>query len=165
MSITDYPETISPSREDADLAKNSSRVLSRFAKRLSRSPHAVGAQPSIRVQVQGDGDSPDEETVSIPASAFRLFMDILNQMAKGNAITLIPVHAELTTQEAAEILNVSRPFVVKLIDDKKLPCKMVGTHRRVLFSDLMDYKKAIDRDRLKSLDELAKQAQELNMGY
>jgi excisionase family DNA binding protein len=86
-------------------------------------------------------------------------------MAQRNAVTLIPVHAELTTQQAAELLNVSRPFVIKLIEDKVLPCKMVGTHRRVLFSDLMQYKQTIDAERLKVLEELAAQAQELGMGY
>jgi excisionase family DNA binding protein len=92
-------------------------------------------------------------------------LEILNQMAQGNAVTIIPIHAELTTQQAADVLNVSRPFVIKLIEDKALPCKMVGTHRRVLFSDLMAYKRAIDAERLKVLDELAAQAQELGMGY
>jgi len=86
-------------------------------------------------------------------------------MAQGNAVTIIPVHAELTTQQAAEILNVSRPFVIKLIEERTLPCKMVGTHRRVLFSDLMNYKRKMDADRLKVLEELAAQAQELGMGY
>lgn len=86
-------------------------------------------------------------------------------MANGDAITLIPIHAELTTQQAAEILSVSRPFVIKLLEERKLPFKMVGTHRRILFKDLQEYKKKIDEERLKTLDELAAQAQELKMGY
>ncbi len=115
--------------------------------------------------MQADGKKPDAESVTIPAAAFRLLMDILNQMAQGNAVTIMPVHAELTTQQAAEILNVSRPFVIKLIEDKALPCKMVGTHRRILFSDLMEYKRKIDAERLKVLEDLAGQAQQLGMGY
>jgi len=148
-------DAISPTPEDADLARVSSRALARFA----------GSQPQVSIRVQADGLHPEDESVTIPVPAFQLLMSILNQMAQGNAVTVIPVHAELTTQQAAELLNVSRPFVIKLIDEKALPCKMVGTHRRVLFSDLMDYKRNVDADRLRVLDELAAQAQELGMGY
>ena len=86
-------------------------------------------------------------------------------MSKGNAVTFIPIHAELTTQQAADFLNVSRPFVVKMIEEKKLPCRKVGTHRRVLFQDLVEFKRKTNEDRAKTLEELAKQAQDLNMGY
>jgi len=155
LVIAEYDETISPTPEDADLARQSSRALSRFSGRPSQ----------VSILVQSDGDHPEAQTVTVPASVFRVLMDVLNQMAQGNAVTIIPVHAELTTQQAAEILNVSRPFVIKLIEERTLPCKMVGTHRRVLFSDLMNYKRKMDADRLKVLEELAAQAQELGMGY
>jgi excisionase family DNA binding protein len=152
--LLDFPETVAPSEDDSRLAEESSRRLTRF----------LGKQrKGFRLRVQAD-DEP-EETVAIPTSAFRLLNDILTEMAKGNAVTLIPVHAELTTQQAADILNVSRPFLIRLVEEGRIPCRKVGTHRRIRFQDLLQYKRQIDRDRTKALEELAAQAQELNMGY
>jgi excisionase family DNA binding protein len=152
--LLDFPETVAPSEDDSRLAEESSRRLTKFLGK-----HRKG----FRLRVQAD-DEP-EETVAIPTSAFRLLNDILTEMAKGNAVTLIPVHAELTTQQAADILNVSRPFLVRLVEEGRIPCRKVGTHRRIRFQDLLQYKRQIDRDRTKALEELAAQAQELNMGY
>ena len=94
-----------------------------------------------------------------------LLMRILTEMAEGNAVTLMPIHAELTTQQAASILGVSRPFFIKQMKEKLIPYRRIGTHRRVRFQDLMDYKNRFDAERAKALEELAAQAQELNMGY
>lgn len=153
-ALLDLPETIAPNEEDARLAEESSRRLTRLVGKQRR---------GVRLRVQTDNEP--EEAVSIPASAFRLLNDILTEMAKGNAVTVIPIHAELTTQQAADLLNVSRPFLVRLIEEGKIPCRKVGTHRRIRFQELMQYKRGADRERLKALDALAAQAQELDMGY
>jgi len=78
---------------------------------------------------------------------------------------LIPLHAELTTQEAASLLNVSRPFLIKLIEKGKIPFHKIGADRRILFVDLLKFKTHADDTSNKALDELVKQAQEFHMGY
>jgi excisionase family DNA binding protein len=106
-----------------------------------------------------------QETIVIPAAAARLFKDILLQMSEGNEVTIMPRQVELTTQQAADLLNVSRPFLIGLLDGGKIPCRKVGTHRRISAKDVLSYKRAIEAASNRALDELAKQAQELNMGY
>jgi len=152
-TIADITEPVTPSEKDTALAKESSRQLAPL----------LGARKELALQILDDGHP--SEPVRVPMAAARLLMYILTEMAKGNAVTLIPMQAELSTQEAADLLNVSRPFLVKLLDDGKMPSRKVGTHRRVLFSDLMTYKKASEHDRQKALEGLASEAQELNMGY
>ncbi len=154
-SMSDLPHSETPTAADALLAQEGSRLLARLVTEKSKKPL------QMRIQVP----SGKEETVSLPASALRLLTDILTQMAQGNAVTLIPVHAELTTQQAADILHVSRPFLVEQLDKNLIPHRKVGTHRRILFQDLMNYKANMDRQRLKALEDLAAQAQELGMGY
>ncbi len=147
-------EPVTPTEDDSRLARESGR---RLAERL-------GKRRELQVQLLEKG-KPSGDPLSIPASALRLLSRILAEMAEGNAVTLIPVPAELTTQQAADLLNVSRPFLVRLLETGQLPYRTVGTHRRVRFSDVMDYKGKIDAERRKALDELAAQAQELDMGY
>ena len=92
-------------------------------------------------------------------------MEVLIEIGQGNAVSIIPIHAELTTQEAADVLNVSRPFLVQLLEKGDIPFHKIGTHRRVRYQDVMAYSQRIDTERSKALDELAAQAQELGMGY
>jgi excisionase family DNA binding protein len=118
---------------------------------------------NLRLSVQADDE--DDQSVAIPVPAFQLLTDILTQMAQGNAVTLMPVHAELTTQQAADLLNVSRPFLIRLVERSQIPFRKVGTHRRIRFDDLMAYKRKVNQDRLTALEELAAEAQRHGMGY
>lgn len=142
-----------PTDEDSRQAKEASRRLATH----------LQAHHNFRVQLAGDNE-PDE-AVEIPEAASRLLVDVLTQMGEGNAVTITSVNAELTTQQAAGILKVSRPYLIGLLTEGQIPFRMVGTHRRILFHDLLEFKERNDEARMKSLDELAAQAQELNMGY
>jgi excisionase family DNA binding protein len=153
MNTATFPTTL-PSAEDIALARESGRVLSTVLQTRAETH-----------QIDFHDEQGTVRTVSIPTSALRLLLDVLTEIGRGNAVSIIPIHAELTTQEAADVLNVSRPFLVQLLEQGEIPFHKVGTHRRVRYQDLIDYKNRIDAKRRKALEELAAQAQELGMGY
>ena len=145
-------EVVTPTEADSALAKESSR---RLAAHLG---HANG----LRLEVKTGTTS---EELVLPPSALRLLLRVLTEMGQGNAVTLTPIRAELTTQQAADLLNVSRPHLVKLLDEGAIPSRKVGTHRRVLLEDLLAYKRDFQARRQASLEELAALSQDLDMGY
>ncbi|HLJ64680.1 MAG TPA: helix-turn-helix domain-containing protein [Stellaceae bacterium] len=147
-TLLDKPGTIVPSKEDAEMATEASRILA-----TSRT------EGEFRVQLDNG------QVLILPYAVERLLSHILTEMSHGNAVSIIPIHAELTTQEAAEYLNVSRPYLIGLLEQGKIKFHRVGTHRRIRFLDIKEYKEEIDRQRDAALDELAEQAQELDMGY
>ena len=101
--------------------------------------------------------------ITIPSGMFRLMVDVLNAVSQGEAITLLPHSAELTTQEAADLLNVSRPYLVKLLDEGAMPSRKVGIYRRVKVHDVVRYQKQEKAKRENILDELTQEAQEMGL--
>ena len=141
-----------PSVQEAALARSSGQSLARLIKK----------NRPLKLKVT---DADQEQPIELPPGAALLLMDILEAMAAGRGITLIPENAELTTVQAANVLNVSRPFLIKLLEEKALPCRKVGAHRRIRMEDVMAYKARIDADREAILDQLVAEAQEHDMGY
>ncbi len=137
-----------PTEETAREAQQAHRGLSRLS---------AAAERHVRLEVDGA----EHASVTVPRAAFDLFLEILGQMANGNAVTIVPVHAELTTQQAADLLNVSRPHLVSLLKSAALPFRMVGTHRRVLFADLAAYRQKQDAESRRAVAELSQQSQDL----
>ena len=141
-----------PTAQEAEEAKITSRALSKYAH-------------NERLHLKIASNNSESEDLILPGYAINLLLAMLTEMSKGNAITVMPIHAELSTQETAELLNVSRPHLVNLLEQGNIPFRKVGTHRRILANDVFDYKQRIDEARFKALDDLAAQAQELGMGY
>lgn len=143
-----------PSAEEVALAKLSSQELSAVWE-------ANGETQKISV-VGSDGQT---HSVDLPASAIKLMIEVLTQLGQGNSVSITPIHAELTTQEAADLLNMSRPTFIKLLDSGDIPHFRKGNRRKVTFVDVMNYKQMMDQKRLDALDELSALDQELGLGY
>jgi excisionase family DNA binding protein len=159
--------TQEPTRMAATTLEVPTPETSREAKQALRDLAPLVAttdQTAQSVVVKGRHGGGDR-TVTVPRQAFELFLDILGQLATGNAVTIVPIRSELTTQQAADLLNVSRPFLVQLVEKGELPYRRVGTHRRILAADLVAYKHKDDVRRRAALDELAAEAQKLGLGY
>jgi excisionase family DNA binding protein len=147
--LLDKPNAVLPSKKDAELATESSRVLSALGQ----------GNGEFKVHLEGG------EVLVLPSAVKTLLILLLTEMSRGNAVRIIPIHAELTTQEAAEFLNVSRPHVIKLLERGEIKFHMTGTHRRIRFEELAEYRRRKEAERDEAMRELAEQAQELGMGY
>jgi excisionase family DNA binding protein len=141
-----------PTQPEVEEAKISSRMLSKYA-------------DADRVQMTLKASNGQAEDFVLPGPVLQMLLDILSEMARGNAISLMPIHHELSTQEAANLLNVSRPHLVSLLEKGSLPFRKVGSHRRVQAKDVLEYKANIDQLRLETLNELTAFSQEQGMGY
>ncbi len=135
-----------PSERDAALAERAGRALEALAD---------SAQPVSA--------SFGNETVDVPAPALRLLREILDRMAHGKGVALTSLHAELTTRQAAELLQVSRTHLVQLLDEGRIPCRKVGSHRRIRAEDILAWRRETELRRREALDDLTALDQELGL--
>ena len=141
-----------PTQMEVEEAKVFSRTLSKFAS-------------TDRAQLSIKGANGEADDIILPGHVLQILLDVLSEMSKGNAISLIPHHQEISTQEAANLLNVSRPFLVGLLENGEIPFRKVGAHRRVKLTDVLEYKDQSDAKRLQALNELTALSQVEGMGY
>lgn len=144
-------------KEDVELAKAAQRCI------VSALDHARAV--NIAIIEDGVERIEDSPLLKLPPKVLRLFADLLGAMAQGKAVAIMPKEMDVTTQEAAMFLQVSRPYLVRLLDEGKMPFHKVGTHRRIRFEDVVAYKEARQASAHRALQELVDQAQELDMGY
>jgi excisionase family DNA binding protein len=143
---------IRPGDADAELA---SRAARRIRDYLTTHP---GTDP-VRVRGELGGD----DALVVPRTAAVMFAQILSLLASGQGVQIIPDAAELTTQQAADFLNVSRPHLIGLLEDGEIPYRMVGTHRRIRFEDLREYRRQDDLKRRKAADQLTELTENLGL--
>jgi excisionase family DNA binding protein len=144
------PEPIRAHAEDAPLLEV-----------LREAMEAPGARASAARLLSGDG-----EPLELPESVYRMLVETVRELAEGNAVAVLPVRAEVTTQEAADLLGVSRPYLIKLIEDRVLPCTLTaGQHRRLRLSDVLAYRRVRDQERRAALDEMSAEAERLGLRY
>ena len=143
-----------PTAEEIALAKLGSRELSAVME-------TNGEAQKINV-IDKSGKTHE---VLIPSSALNMMIELLTQLGNGNSVSITPIHAELTTQEGAEMLNMSRPTFIKLLDSSEIPFSRTGNRRKVAYADLMEYKNRLEEKRLAALAELSALDQEMDMGY
>jgi excisionase family DNA binding protein len=150
MTRTDTTPTI-PTDQDALIAREASQ--------------AIAAQPvdmsSLTLQLANAGK--EVTTVRLPEAAARLLVQLLNEMGNGRAVSVAPTDVEITTQQAADLLNVSRPYLVGLVEKGELPVRMVGNQRRLPLADVLEYKARTRANRLEALRELTALDQELGL--
>jgi excisionase family DNA binding protein len=130
---------------------------------LSKALEEMADQPRMQApkcQLVG----PKGENIPLPESVFYVLERVAEVMARGDSITVVPVGREVTTQQAAELLNVSRQYLVRLLDEERIPFRKVGKHRRLRVEDVLSFKGTRDKDRRAGLRELSRMTEEFG-GY
>ncbi len=147
-------DPVQPYEHDVVVAISALSIVRRYLERHGDRPGEV----RIKVDEADDGSE-----LVVPRGALELLARILAHMAAGQGVSVVPAHAELTTQQAADLLNVSRPFLIGLLEAGEIEYRKVGAHRRVTMSSLMDYMRRDDERRRETADELTALSQELGL--
>lgn len=141
-----------PSESEAQIARESRRILASLVK-------SKDGTEQYRLSREGN----TETEIALPPAAVRVLMGVLEELGKGNAVTVVPVQSELTTQQAADLVAVSRPFFIKLLDEGKIPYRKVGSHRRVLYQDVLRYLEQEEARSEKVMQELIAETERLGL--
>jgi excisionase family DNA binding protein len=144
--------SINPGDVDADVADRAARRIKDYLE---------GHPEEDLIETLGEVGVND--ALVIPRPTAILFAQILDALARGQGVQIIPKDAELTTQQAADMLNVSRPYLISLLESDQIPYRKVGRHRRITFENLMNYKRHDDLDRRAAADDLADLSEELGL--
>lgn len=147
MARSAYAEPVAPAPEEDSLVRELEHELADAAGR-----------PAFLI-------APDGRKLELPASVFQVLTNVVHAMAQGDAVAVVPVGALLTTQQAADLVDVSRPYLVRLIERGEMPHEMVGTHRRVRFEDVLAYRRRRDAKRRGALKRLTRESEELGIEY
>ena len=145
------PEPIPLNDKEKQLAEQSSKVLA----------HLLQGSAEVHLHLQTEGES--ATNIVLPHVAAKLLLEALKEMAQGKAVSLLPTDAELTTQQAADLVRVSRPFFIKLLEEGKMPYRRVGAHRRVLYRDVLCYIEEEEARRVRVMEELVAETERLGL--
>lgn len=141
------------SPDQIDVAKQAADLLSSYVGKLEK-------KDLVRIRAEEGGP-----TIEVPLSAFRLLLEILRGLSIGDGVSVVRTHAELTTQEAADMLNVSRPYLIGLVEKGEVPFRRVGNRRKIRLIDLLEYQDRDDEERRRIRGELAREAEDLGLSY
>jgi excisionase family DNA binding protein len=153
MFVQTPGEAITPTDQDTRIARTSSQALAPLLQ------ESEGGEAHLRISTEGDR----ETEITLPHSAVRVLFSALQEMAKGRSVTLLPVDTELTTNQAAELMRISRPSLIKMLDERKLPYRKVGAHRRVRYEDVLRYLETERARRKQVMEELVAETERLGL--
>jgi len=146
-------EAIAPNPHETEIARESQNTLAAF--------NLENKQDEVQVHLHTE-DNQDAQ-FTLPRAAVQLLLSGLQEMAKGNAVSLVPIQAELSTQQGADLLCVSRPYFIKLLDEGQIPFRKVGTYRRVKATDVLAYIKEYQQGATQAMRELVAESQTLGL--
>lgn len=153
LDIKKAEDETGPLNEEIRRAQRTAARLRRLARR-----RPVSAVRSITLEGE-------KQPIEVPAAAIEVLADVVEEIARGHAVRINSREEEISTQKAADLLNISRPYLIGLLQQGKIPFRMVGTHRRLRLSDVVAYRERSDAEAESAYRELVAQAQELGMGY